>query len=204
MSWEYQVIFWDFFTMLFSVSITNSTLVTYCPIRSDTALVNCLLIISMRRDYVSELQPPMGLLSVPQVIHEYGEPRWNDIDRENPKNSREQTVPALLCPSELDWPWREPGFARWEADAWAMVGLCQHLVHVIWEAVIAVRYYGYIYDKLIWILKTSPLLGFEATPSEIRLSRVNATFHSSDRDTGVTEKSFENVQLRGSYQSPTV
>jgi hypothetical protein len=31
-------------------------------------------------DYVSELRPPTGLLFIPQVIYEYGEPRWNDMD----------------------------------------------------------------------------------------------------------------------------
>jgi hypothetical protein len=32
-------------------------------------------------DYVSELQSPTCLLFIPQIIYEYGEPRWNDIDR---------------------------------------------------------------------------------------------------------------------------
>jgi hypothetical protein len=38
---------------------------------------------SMGWNYVSELQPPTGLLFTPQVIYEYGEPRSSDIDREN-------------------------------------------------------------------------------------------------------------------------
>jgi hypothetical protein len=42
---------------------------------------------SIRRDCVSELRPPTDLLLIPQVIHEYGEPRWDDTDREKPKNS---------------------------------------------------------------------------------------------------------------------
>jgi hypothetical protein len=37
----------------------------------------------MRRNYVSELLTPTGLLFIPQAIYEHGEPRWNDIDREN-------------------------------------------------------------------------------------------------------------------------
>jgi hypothetical protein len=45
---------------------------------------------SMERDYVSELRPPTGLLFTPQVIYEYGQPRWNDADRENPKNSEKK------------------------------------------------------------------------------------------------------------------
>jgi hypothetical protein len=41
-----------------------------------------LLFMSMGWDNVCELWP----LFILQVIYEYGEPRWNDIDRENPKN----------------------------------------------------------------------------------------------------------------------
>jgi hypothetical protein len=37
----------------------------------------------MGRDYVPELQLPTDLLFIPQVIYEHGEPRWNDVDREN-------------------------------------------------------------------------------------------------------------------------
>jgi hypothetical protein len=29
----------------------------------------------------------MGLLFIPQVVYDYGEPRWNYTDRGNPKNS---------------------------------------------------------------------------------------------------------------------
>jgi hypothetical protein len=40
-----------------------------------------MLIMSIGRDYISELQPPTGLLFIPQVIYEHGETWWNDIDR---------------------------------------------------------------------------------------------------------------------------
>jgi hypothetical protein len=40
-----------------------------------------MMIMSMVRDYVSELRPSMGLLFIPQVIYEHREPWWNDIDR---------------------------------------------------------------------------------------------------------------------------
>jgi hypothetical protein len=46
-----------------------------------------LLFMSMRRDDISELWPPTGLLFIPQVIYEHGELWWNDIDWEKPKNS---------------------------------------------------------------------------------------------------------------------
>jgi hypothetical protein len=32
-------------------------------------------------DYVSELQPPTGLLFILHVLYEHGEPWWNDIDK---------------------------------------------------------------------------------------------------------------------------
>jgi hypothetical protein len=35
---------------------------------------------------ICDLQPPTGILFIPQVIHEYGEPWWNDIDRGKQKN----------------------------------------------------------------------------------------------------------------------
>jgi hypothetical protein len=41
-----------------------------------------MMIMSMGRDYISELRPPTGLLFIPQVIYEHGEPWWNDIDME--------------------------------------------------------------------------------------------------------------------------
>jgi hypothetical protein len=31
-------------------------------------------------DYVSDLWPPTGLMFIPQMIYEYGESQWNDID----------------------------------------------------------------------------------------------------------------------------
>jgi hypothetical protein len=52
-------------------------------------------------DHVSELQPPMGLLFIPQVINEYREPWWNDNDRGKPKKSREKSVPVSPCPPQI-------------------------------------------------------------------------------------------------------
>jgi hypothetical protein len=34
-----------------------------------------------RRDYVSELRPPMSLLFIPQVIYQHGELSWDELDR---------------------------------------------------------------------------------------------------------------------------
>jgi hypothetical protein len=47
-----------------------------------------LFFMSMGWDYVSELQPPTGLLFISQLTYEYREPRWNDTDREKPKNAK--------------------------------------------------------------------------------------------------------------------
>jgi hypothetical protein len=40
-----------------------------------------MMITSMRWDYVCELRQPTGLLLMPQVIYEHGEPWWNDMGR---------------------------------------------------------------------------------------------------------------------------
>jgi hypothetical protein len=42
-----------------------------------------IVIMAIGRGYVSELQPPTGLLFISKVIYEHGEPWRNDIDREN-------------------------------------------------------------------------------------------------------------------------
>jgi hypothetical protein len=41
------------------------------------------MMMSMGWDCVSELRLPTGVLLIPQVIHEHGEPWWNDVDRGN-------------------------------------------------------------------------------------------------------------------------
>jgi hypothetical protein len=55
---------------------------------------------------VSELRPLAGLLFVPQVIYEYGEPRWNDIDRFQPNNSEKNLYQYHFFhhKSHMDWP----------------------------------------------------------------------------------------------------
>jgi hypothetical protein len=49
---------------------------------SVMVLIDHWLIMSIGWDYVSELRPPKGLLFIPYVMYEHGEPRWNDMDRE--------------------------------------------------------------------------------------------------------------------------
>jgi hypothetical protein len=46
-----------------------------------------IMFMSMGWAYVSELHPPKGLLFIPQIIYEYGEPRWNNIVWRKPKKS---------------------------------------------------------------------------------------------------------------------
>jgi hypothetical protein len=46
-----------------------------------------LVLMSMGWDYVSELRHPTGQLFIHQMIYEYGEPRWINIDRLKPNNS---------------------------------------------------------------------------------------------------------------------
>jgi hypothetical protein len=50
-----------------------------------------MMMMSMGRDYVSELLPPKGLLFILQVIYEHEKTWWNYIDREK----------LLIRPSEL-------------------------------------------------------------------------------------------------------
>jgi hypothetical protein len=50
------------------------------------------------RVYVYELRPPAGLLFILQIIglYKHAEPRCNDIDKENPKNSEKTRPSAIL------------------------------------------------------------------------------------------------------------
>jgi hypothetical protein len=63
-----------------------------------TILLLFMLSMSMGWDYVSELWPPMGLLLIPQIIYEYGEPWWNDIDRKKWITCRNTCPSATLSP----------------------------------------------------------------------------------------------------------
>jgi hypothetical protein len=62
---------------------------------------------SMERDDVSELRPLKGLLFIPQMINEYGETRWKDIDRESRRTLRKTCPSATL--STTNPRWIEPG-----------------------------------------------------------------------------------------------
>jgi hypothetical protein len=49
-----------------------------------------MMIMSMGKNYVSEVQVPAGFLFIPKVIYEHGEPWWIDDERGK-----------LICPPEL-------------------------------------------------------------------------------------------------------
>jgi hypothetical protein len=55
-------------------------------------------------DYVSELRPPTGLMFITHMTYEKGEPRWNDTDRGEAKESEED---LSQCPW-TDWPGQDP------------------------------------------------------------------------------------------------
>jgi hypothetical protein len=58
-------------------------------------LVVVVMKMSMRCDYVCELQLPAGLLFIPQVLYEHREPWWNDINIGKPL-IRHQSSPEIL------------------------------------------------------------------------------------------------------------
>jgi hypothetical protein len=71
-------------------------------------------------NYVSELLPLTDILFIPQLIYEYGERLWNNIDREKPKKSEKNLSQCFFAhnKSHMDWPGRIPGTPRWEAGDW--------------------------------------------------------------------------------------
>jgi hypothetical protein len=80
----------------------------FYSLEEDDCLLECSAVYPCRWEYASELSPPMGLLFITQMIHEYGGPWWNDIDRGNPKNlggGRFIPVPLYLpqIPHGLTW-----------------------------------------------------------------------------------------------------
>jgi hypothetical protein len=62
-----------------------------------------MMIISMGWDYVSELRLPAGLLFNLQMIYEFGEPRWNDTDRENRRTRRKTCLSTTLPTTNPTW-----------------------------------------------------------------------------------------------------
>jgi hypothetical protein len=57
----------------------------------------------MGSDYVSELLPLTDILFIPQMIYEYGERRWKDIDRENLRTRRKTCPSATLSTTNPTW-----------------------------------------------------------------------------------------------------
>jgi hypothetical protein len=52
-----------------------------CPFLSEQAGLAITLWTFLDDD--DDLQPPMGLFFMPQVVYEHGEPQWNDVEEEN-------------------------------------------------------------------------------------------------------------------------
>jgi hypothetical protein len=55
----------------------------------------------MGRDNVSELLSLTDILFIPLMIYEYGERRWNDIDRGKTEELGEKPVPVPLRPPQI-------------------------------------------------------------------------------------------------------
>jgi hypothetical protein len=58
----------------------------------------------------------VSILRIPR-LYEFGERRWNNIDRGKPKNSEKNLYQCHFVhhKSHMDWPWRETGPPLWEA-----------------------------------------------------------------------------------------
>jgi hypothetical protein len=71
-------------------------------------------VMSMVWNYVCELQPPTGLFFIPQMLYDYGEPRWNVTERGNPKNSERNLSQCYFVrhKSHMDRPGHKPGTPR--------------------------------------------------------------------------------------------
>jgi hypothetical protein len=82
----------------------------------------CPMFMSMGWVYVSELRPPTGLFFIPQMIYEYGELWWIDIDRGKLKNLEKILSQCHFVhhKSHMDCPRHEPwtNFYGW--------GLCSY------------------------------------------------------------------------------
>jgi hypothetical protein len=75
-------------------------------------------------DYVSKLQLPTSLLFISQVIYENGEPRWNDIDRENSWSVHQSSLAILptSSSSKSERTWRR------KLRIWSSKYLCSYFV----------------------------------------------------------------------------
>jgi hypothetical protein len=92
----------------------SSVIMTSCLSRNYIVGHKSILFMSMSWDDVSGLRPAAGLF-ISQVIHEYGELRYNDIDWENGWTQRKACVIATLSATNFTWtdPGVNPGL-RWE------------------------------------------------------------------------------------------
>jgi hypothetical protein len=75
-----------------------------------------MMFIRMGREYVSELWPLMGLLFIPQIIHESGDPWWNDNDRGKQKSEKNLSQCHFVHhKNSVQWIGLEPRPPWWEA-----------------------------------------------------------------------------------------
>jgi hypothetical protein len=61
---------------------------------------------------VSELRPPTGIPFIPQMICEYGEPRWSDGDRGNRRARRKTVLLVSATFSTTNSTWTDTGANR--------------------------------------------------------------------------------------------
>jgi hypothetical protein len=127
---------------------TTVNILQLVVVSSPTNSLLLLLFMSTRWDAVSELRPRIGLLFIPQVTYEYGEPRRSDIDRGKPKPSREKPVPMPLYPPHVSHglTWAGKRSLYWECCAGMQIVKMWHRLH--WQ-----RISYMLYPKCPWILE---------------------------------------------------
>jgi hypothetical protein len=106
-------------SVITALPVVNMELIHLIILNSlmDKCPLILILFLSMEWDYVSELHPRTGLLFIPQMIHGYEEPWWNDTKRGKPKNWPKNMSQwhFVQHKSQIVWVGCEPEPPLWEA-----------------------------------------------------------------------------------------
>jgi len=107
----------QFVTVVFSPAFCHYILLRPKYIFSSPCRQTSSSFVLMGWDYVCELRPLTGLLFIPQMLCVCAEPRWNDIDRVDPKNLEQKSVSVPFCTPQIRHGLSrgcEPGPPQWD------------------------------------------------------------------------------------------